>query len=55
MRSLAWLANEVASTGGLKAGEIVTTGSTIAPQPMAAGSSVTASFAGLGEVSAKFR
>ncbi|MGE0717581.1 MAG: 2-keto-4-pentenoate hydratase [Alphaproteobacteria bacterium] len=52
--SLAWLADEAAAVGGLKAGEIVTTGSAIAPQLVGADVSAVARFAGLGEVAVAF-
>ncbi|BBK44559.1 fumarylacetoacetate (FAA) hydrolase [Allostella vacuolata] len=55
LASLAWLANETASVGGLKAGEIVTTGSAIAPQKVGPDAKATATFAGLGEVAVTFR
>lgn len=54
LASLAWLANETASLGGLKAGEIVTTGSTIPPQPVGPAASAEADFAGLGRVAVTF-
>lgn len=55
LKALAWLANEAAAVGGLKAGEIVTTGSAIPPQQVGPSASATASFAGLGTVSVSFR
>lgn len=54
LASLAWLANETAPLGGLKAGEIVTTGSTIPPQPVGPAASAEADFAGLGRVAVAF-
>jgi 2-keto-4-pentenoate hydratase len=55
LNSLAWLANETAAAGGLRAGEIVTTGSAIPPQPVGPSASATATFAGLGAVTVSFR
>ncbi|MBL8383565.1 MAG: hypothetical protein JNM90_10835 [Burkholderiales bacterium] len=47
----AWLANALAAAGRtLKAGEFVTTGSVTAPQPVAAGQSVSADFGPLGNI-----
>lgn len=54
LASLAWLANETAPLGGLKAGEIVTTGSAIAPQQAGPTAAAEADFAGLGRVSVTF-
>ncbi|WP_374440797.1 2-keto-4-pentenoate hydratase [Stella sp.] len=54
LASLAWLANETAPLGGLKAGEIVTTGSAIPPQPVGPAASAEATFAGLGRVAVTF-
>ncbi|MCC7272712.1 MAG: hypothetical protein IT561_08590 [Alphaproteobacteria bacterium] len=54
LRSLAWLANEAAAVGGLRAGEFVTTGSTIPPQPVGPHAAATATFGGLGTVSVSF-
>ncbi|GJD47732.1 2-keto-4-pentenoate hydratase [Methylobacterium crusticola] len=52
--ALAWLANEVAGLGpGLRAGEVVTTGTTTVPLPIEAGDVVTAEFDGLGTLSAR--
>ncbi|MBM3489516.1 MAG: hydratase [Alphaproteobacteria bacterium] len=54
-RALTWLANHLAGTeGGLKAGDIVTTGAAAKPVTIAAGDRVTAHFAGLGKVSVHF-
>ena len=55
LKALAWLADETASVGGLKAGEIVTTGSAIPPQQVGPAASATAHFAGLGAVTVSFR
>ncbi len=47
----AWLANTLVALGrGLKAGEYVTTGTVIAPQPMGAGQSARADFGPLGTI-----
>lgn len=55
MRLLLWLANEgSARAGGLKAGDIVTTGSWIGKHPVPADTPVTARFADLGEVGVTF-
>lgn len=51
----AWLVNTLAKRGlGLKRGEIVTTGTTIAPLPANAGDEVRAVFNGLGTVTIRF-
>lgn len=50
--ALTWLANERAKRGdGLKAGEIITTGTCITPLEIAAGDAIVAEFTGLGQVS----
>jgi 2-keto-4-pentenoate hydratase len=52
---LAWLANERVKRGeGLKAGEIVTTGTCVTPLEIAAGDKVIADFGALGRVAANF-
>lgn len=51
LRAFTWLANERARRGdGLLAGHVHNTGTLIDPFPVAAGDSVVADFAGLGEV-----
>jgi 2-keto-4-pentenoate hydratase len=53
--ALAWLANHLSQRGiGLKAGDIVTTGTCITPPAVAPGDRVTAEFAGLGQVTVAF-
>ena len=53
--SLTWLANTLClAGGGLKAGDLVTAGSCIAPQPGAAGDHVVADFGALGAVELTF-
>jgi len=53
--ALAWIANERAARGaGLKAGEIVTTGTCLTPVPIGPGDRMVATFAGLGEVRVAF-
>ena len=53
--ALTWLANHLAQRGiGLKAGDIVTTGTCITPPTIAPGDRVVAEFVGLGEVSVAF-
>lgn len=48
---LVWLANELSRRGiGLKAGQIVSTGSATVPQPLRPGNTVRAAYADLGEV-----
>lgn len=47
----AWLANKLASQGrGLKAGDLISTGTTTVPIPLAAGQRITADFGRLGSV-----
>ena len=54
--ALAWLANHLAADGkGLRAGEIVLTGSLVKTLWLEAGDSVTMDLSGLGSVSANFR
>ncbi len=49
--ALTWLANERARRGGgLKAGEVITTGTCITPLPIAPGDAIVAEFTGLGQV-----
>lgn len=53
--SLVWLANTVGARGvTLEAGHVILPGSVCAMVPVAAGDSVTATFAGLGTVTARF-
>lgn len=53
--ALTWLANHLAMRGiGLKAGDIVTTGTCITPAAIAPGDDVVAEFVGLGQVAAGF-
>lgn len=53
--ALTWLANHLSQRGiGLKAGDIVTTGTCITPPTVAPGDRVVAAFAGLGQVTVAF-
>jgi 2-keto-4-pentenoate hydratase len=53
--ALTWLANHLSQRGiGLKAGDIVTTGTCITPPTIAPGDRVTAEFEGLGQLSVAF-
>lgn len=53
--ALTWLANHLSKRGiGLKAGEIVTTGTCITPATIGPGDQVVAEFSGLGRVEAAF-
>ena len=53
--SLVWLANTVGPLGTtLEAGHVVLPGSITSMIPVAAGDTVTATFAGLGSVTARF-
>jgi 2-keto-4-pentenoate hydratase len=53
--ALTWLANHLARRGiGLKAGDIVTTGTCITPPTIAPGDKFVAAFAGLGQVAVAF-
>jgi len=53
--ALAWLANDRAARGdGLKAGQIVTTGTCVKPMPIAPGDQVVADFGALGRVRVQF-
>jgi 2-keto-4-pentenoate hydratase len=55
LNSLAWLATDLAKQGkGLRAGEVVTTGTCTPVHPVKQGDEVHASFAGLGEVKVRF-
>jgi 2-keto-4-pentenoate hydratase len=55
IRLIVWLANEGATwAGGLRAGQILTTGSWTAATPAPAHADVTAHFTGLGRVSLRF-
>lgn len=55
INSLTWLANDLcAAGGGLKAGDLVTTGSCTAPTPAKPGDGVVADFGDLGQVSVSF-
>ncbi|MBN8993797.1 MAG: hydratase [Rhizobiales bacterium] len=53
--ALAWLANELSGLGvTLKAGQVVTTGTSFVPLPVKAGDRVSADFGALGRVSLRF-
>ena len=53
--ALAWIANERAARGeGLKAGEIITTGTCVTPVPIGPGDRMEAEFLGLGSVRVAF-
>lgn len=53
--ALTWLANERSKRGvGLKAGEVITTGTCIKPLEIAPGDAIVAEFTGLGQVSVTF-
>ena len=53
--ALTWLANHLSKRGiGLKAGDIVTTGTCITPLPIAPGDRIIAAFVGLGQVTVAF-
>lgn len=55
LNSLVWLANTVGARGeALEAGHVVLPGSVCAMSPVAAGDTFTATFAGLGSVTARF-
>ena len=55
LTSLVWLANTVGARGvTLQAGHVILPGSVCAMSPVAAGDTVTATFAGLGSVTARF-
>lgn len=55
LTSLVWLANTVGARGvTLEAGQVVLPGSVCAMSPVAAGDTFTATFAGLGSVTARF-
>ena len=55
LRSVAWLANTLAEFDtGLHAGDVILPGSITAAQPVLAGQTRSASFAGLGTVTARF-
>lgn len=55
LNSLTWLANTLCTHGsGLKAGEIITAGSCIAPTPAQAGDEAVAGFGALGQVTVRF-
>ena len=55
LAALAWLANELSRRGdGLKAGEIVTTGTMAKPVGIAPGDTVTCDFGTMGTVSVRF-
>jgi 2-keto-4-pentenoate hydratase len=54
--ALAWLANEVSRHGvALAAGQVVTTGTCMAPLEILPGDKVTADFGALGTVGVRFR
>jgi 2-keto-4-pentenoate hydratase len=53
--ALAWLANDRAARGdGLKAGQVITTGTCVKPMPIAPGDQVVADFGALGRVRVQF-
>lgn len=54
VNSLTWLANRLRTRGGMKAGQVVTTGSCTGLPFAKAGDTVTTKFEGLGEVSVSF-
>ena len=55
LTSLVWLANTIGEHGvGLEAGQVVLPGSVTAAIPVGTGDTVTATFAGLGRVTARF-
>jgi len=55
LKALAWLANTVGARGvGLEAGQVILPGSVTASIPVGPGDTVTATFAGLGRVTARF-
>lgn len=55
LTALAWLANTLGARGvGLQAGQVILPGSVTAAIPVSAGDTVTATFAGLGGVTARF-
>ena len=55
LTALVWLANTVGARGvALAAGQVILPGSVTASVPVSAGDSVTATFAGLGSVTARF-
>jgi 2-keto-4-pentenoate hydratase len=55
LTSLVWLANTLGASGVvLEAGQVILPGSVTTSVPVAAGDSVTATFAGLGSVTARF-
>lgn len=54
--ALTWIANELSGLGiGLRAGEVVTTGTCLAPVPVNGGEEVRADFGVLGQVVVRFR
>lgn len=51
--ALTWIANELAAyEGGLKAGDYVTTGTSVVPVPIMAGDTLTMDFGALGRICA---
>ena len=55
VKALAWLANTVGARGvELEAGQVILPGSVTASVPVGPGDTVTATFAGLGRVTARF-
>ena len=55
VKALAWLANTVGARGvELQAGPVILPGSVTASVPVGPGDTVTATFAGLGRVTARF-
>jgi 2-keto-4-pentenoate hydratase len=56
LRALTWAANELARyAGGLRAGDVVITGTCVAPIPIAPGERLRADFGGLGSLEVTFR
>jgi len=56
MIAMTWIANELSRLGvGLKAGEIVTTGTLVTPVPLQEGDELIADFGALGSVSLRFK
>jgi 2-keto-4-pentenoate hydratase len=54
--ALTWIANELSQRGsGLRAGEVVTTGTCVPPVPIAPGDAVVMDFGAFGTVTASFR
>ena len=54
-RALTWLANELSGLGiTLRAGQVVTTGTCLAPLPIAPGDRIVADYGALGRLSLRF-